>query len=88
MEELSRNFLTDLLGSNIYTHVISGLIFGILLGLIPFYIASKRGHREIGIWALIICTVASAIFGPISALPLAAIFIIVASLKKHEEVDQ
>ena len=88
MKEFSENLLTDLLGSNIYTHVISGMVFGILLGLIPFYIASKRGHREIGIWALIVCTVASAIFGPISAIPLAAIFIIVASLKEHEEVDQ
>lgn len=87
MEELSRNFLTALLGSNIYTHVISGMIFGILLGLIPFYIASKRGYREIGIWALVVCTIASAIFGPISAIPLAAIFIIVSSLKEHESVD-
>lgn len=87
MEELSRNFLTDMLGSNIYTHIVSGMIFGILLGLIPLYIANKRGYREIGIWALVVCTIASAIFGPISAIPLAAIFTIVASLKEHENID-
>lgn len=88
MKDLSKDILTDLIGSNIYSHIISGIVFGTLLGLIPFYIAIRRGHKEIGIWSLVICIVASAIFGPISAVPLAAISIIVASLKEHEEINQ
>lgn len=76
----------ELLGDNLYIQIFQGIIFGLLLGLVPMFIARKRGHTEIGIWAVILCSIASSLFGPLPALPIAAIFTMVASLKEHEKV--
>ncbi len=71
---------------NNYISAALGIMFGLLLGLIPLYIAKRRGHMNIGVWAIVLCSVASSIFGPVSALPIAAIFTTVASLKEHEAI--
>lgn len=76
----------ELLGDNLYIQIFQGIIFGLLLGLVPMFIARKRGHTEIGIWAVILCSIASSLFGPLPALPIAAIFTMLASLKEHEKV--
>ncbi|NIP30554.1 MAG: hypothetical protein GTN99_05220 [Candidatus Dadabacteria bacterium] len=76
----------EILGDNIYIQILQGIIFGLLLGLIPLFIARKRGHTQIGIWAVILCSIASSFFGPLPALPIAAIFTMVASLKEHEKI--
>lgn len=76
----------EILGENIYIQIAKGIIFGLLLGLIPFFIAKKRGFTEIGIWAIILCCLASSILNPVTAIPIAAIFTMVASLKEHEKI--
>jgi hypothetical protein len=76
----------EILGENLYIQIVKGIIFGLLLGLVPLYIAKKRGHTNIGVWAVILCSIASSFFGPVPALPIAAIFTMVASLKEHEKV--
>ncbi len=78
----------ELLGENNYMQITLGIVFGLLLGLVPFFIAKKRGLKSIGVWAIVLCCVASSIFGPVSAMPIAAIFIIVASLTEHEPIKE
>ncbi|HSG32550.1 MAG TPA: hypothetical protein VLB82_13520 [Thermodesulfobacteriota bacterium] len=78
----------EILVENIYIQIIQGIVFGLLLGLVPLYIANKRGQTNIGIWAVVLCSVASSIFGPVSAMPIAAIFIMIASLKETETTKE
>jgi len=78
----------EILGDNLYIQIAKGIVFGLLLGLVPLYIAKKRGHTNIGVWAVALCSIASSIFGPISALPIAAIFTMIASLKEHEDIKE
>ena len=78
----------ELLAENIYIQIIQGIIFGLLLGLVPLYIAKKRKLTNIGIWAVVLCSIASSIFGPVSAMPIAAIFIMVASLRENESMNE
>ena len=75
----------ELISESIYLQFLKGVIFGLLLGLIPLFIAHNRGCTKTGIWAVVLCSIASSFFGPVPAMPISAIFTIVASLKEQEK---
>ena len=58
--------------------VIGGCLAGLLVGLVPFYIAKRNGHDKLAGHALGWTIVAGAAFGILLAAPVATVFVIVA----------
>lgn len=58
------------------------LLGGVLFGLIPFFVARSRGQQTLGVIALVCCIGGSLLAGLLLSVPTAAVFTIVALVRK------
>lgn len=58
------------------------LLGGVLFGLIPFFVARSRGQQTLGVIGLVCCIVGSLFAGLFLSVPIAAVFTIVALVRK------
>lgn len=62
----------------------AGALGGALWGLIPYFIARRRGHPVMGDWALLWCTVSGLLSGGILLPPVLIAFILIAAISTHD----
>lgn len=62
--------------------ITGALLVGLICGLIPFFIARKRGLQTLANAALVSCVVAGFLFGMLLAIPTCIVFTIVALVRK------
>jgi hypothetical protein len=67
------------------TRFLAGALAGCLVGLIPFFIAKRRGHQTLAKLALGICTVCGLILGLLLAVPAGIVFVVIAIARQPEE---
>jgi hypothetical protein len=58
--------------------IVSGMIAGTLVALVPFFVARRRGHPALASWALLAGLVAGTTFGLLLAVPVAVAFLLAA----------
>jgi len=65
--------------------VLFALSVGVLLGLVSFFMAKKKGHQTAGIVFLVICAVSGGLFGLLLTIPVSIVCIIIAALMKKKD---
>jgi hypothetical protein len=77
--------IREFLQANIYYILAAYLVIGVLLGLIPFFVARRRGKARLGLIALMV-TVIVGLLSPLLAVVSVLIFTFVA-VRKRETAD-
>jgi hypothetical protein len=73
--------IREFLQANIYYIIAAYLVIGLLLGLIPFFVARRRGKARVGVIALLV-TVFVGLLSPLFAVASTLIFTFVVSRKR------
>lgn len=66
--------------------IIGALLAGGLVGLIPFFMAKKRGFKTMGVVCLILCIAAGFIKGIFASVPVCLISVIVILIRSKKAV--
>lgn len=61
----------------LFFKVLGATAGGFLVGLIPFFIAKKRGDKKLAKLSLGICTLSGGIFGLLLAIPVCIVFVVI-----------
>ena len=62
--------------------ILGGALAGLVVGLMPYFIAKHKGHPRLGRIALRSCIISGLVLGILLALPVAIVFSIVAAVSK------
>ena len=65
--------------------VLGGTVGGFLVGLIPFFIAKKRGDEKLARLAPGICTLSGVILGLLLAIPVCIVFVVIILTKQRKD---
>ena len=65
--------------------VLGGTVGGFLVGLIPFFIAKKRGDEKPARLALGLCTLSGVILGLLLAIPVCIVFVIIILTRQRKD---
>ena len=77
----------ELTRTQFYLYLFLGqVIIGIVLGLIPFFLARKKGKASLGNWGLLITTIAGAL-SPLAAIIVVAVYVWLIVKNPSESAD-
>lgn len=80
-EELGQRYPDSFILELIST-IVTGCFFGILLGLIPYFIAKTKGHIRFSRVSISVCAISGALLGLFASGPMAFVLTIIALLRK------
>ena len=68
--------------------ILGGTVGGFLVGLIPFFIAKKRGDEKLARLALGICTLTGVILCLLLAIPVCIVFVVIILTRQRKDNTQ